>query len=62
MSARQQWVTAVMGLLMLATIFAMPANDPRRLQALARHAGAVVAAPENRAETPQEQVRDLTYN
>ena len=62
MSARQQWVTAVMGLLMLATIFAMPTNDPRRSQGLSRYAGTVSAAPEIRAETPQEQVRDLTYN
>ena len=62
MSAKQQWVTAVMGLLMLGTIFAMPANDPRKLTGFSRHAGNVLAAPEIRAETPQEQVRDLTYN
>jgi len=60
MSAKQQWVTAVMGLLMLGTIFAMPA--PRKDYPGVRHAGAVLATPETRAELPADQVRDFTYN
>ena len=62
MSAKQQWVTAVMGLLMLGTIFAMPAHDPRKSHAALRHSGPVTVAPETRAELPADQVRDLTYN
>ncbi|HUP97313.1 MAG TPA: hypothetical protein VM073_05200 [Usitatibacter sp.] len=62
MNAMQRWVTGLMGLLMLATIFAMPAHDPGRRGSVIRQAGALVTAPENRSETPQDQVRDLTYN
>ena len=62
MNARQQMVTAVMGLLMLGTIFAMPAHDPRKAQAGVRHTGSVLSAPETRAELPADQVRDFTYD
>ena len=62
MSAKQQMVTAVMGLLMLGTIFAMPAHDPRKAQASVRHTGSVLSTPEARAELPTDQVRDFTYN
>ena len=62
MNARQQWVTAVMGMLMLATIFAMPAHDPRKSGSVLRQSGPVSVAPETRAELPADQVKDLTYN
>ena len=62
MNATQQMVTVVMALLMLGTIFAMPAHDPRKAQSSVRHAGSVLATPETRAELPADQVRDFTYN
>jgi hypothetical protein len=62
MSARQQWVTGLMGLIMLGTILAMPAHDRARSGSVVRQVGALVMAPENRTETPQDQVRDLSDN
>ena len=62
MSAKQQWVTGLMGLLMLGTILMMPAHTTGKTNESNRAGGWIAQAPEVGAELPQEQVRDLTYN
>ena len=62
MNARQQWVTGVMALLMLGTIFVMPRHMPGKAGSVTRQSGAIVQGVEVRAELPADQVRDFTYN
>lgn len=62
MNTRQLWVTGIMAVLMLGTIFAMPAHVPAKAGSAVRHAGPVNAAPSNRAETPDQPARDRNYH
>lgn len=62
MNARQQWVTAVMALLMLGTLLMMPTQPPRKAEGVQRQAGLIVPGSAIRAELAPEQVRDFTYN
>jgi len=64
MNATQQIVTALMAVLMLATILAMPAQVPSRVVggSALRQAGSIATAPENRTELGEDLVRDLTDN
>ena len=61
MNARQQLVTAVMSLLMLATFALMPAQPLKPGATETRRVGTISAPAEIRAELPSEQVRDLAY-
>ena len=60
MNARQQVVTALVSLLMLATFALMPSQPSKPMPELKR-AGTIAAAPANRTELPADQVRDLAY-
>ena len=62
MTARQQAVTALMALLMLATFAMVPSKPVTTTSAALKRAGLVTAPAENRGELPAEQVRDLAYN
>ena len=62
MSAKQQWVTGLMGLLMLVTILMMPTHTTGKTNESNRAGGLIAQASEVRTELPQEQVRDLAYN
>jgi hypothetical protein len=61
MNARQQLVTAVMSLLMLATFVMMPAQPVKTGAPEIKRVGMVSAKAENRTELPADQVRDLAY-
>lgn len=61
MNARQQLVTTVMSLLMLATFVLMPAQPAKPGAAGIKRAGTISAPVENRAELPSGEVRDLAY-
>ncbi|HET6265430.1 MAG TPA: hypothetical protein VFD95_11260 [Usitatibacter sp.] len=60
MNARQQVVTALVSLLMLATFALMPSQTSKPVPEV-RRAGKISAAPANRSELPADQVRDLAY-
>jgi hypothetical protein len=62
MNAMQKVVTGFMGVLMVGTILAMPAQAPAKAAATeTRAVGMVAIAPVASPELPQDQVRDLTY-
>jgi len=62
MSTTQRVVTGFMAVLMLAAIMLMPAQIPAGAVASEfRSVGKLAAAPVTSPETPQDEVRDLTY-
>ena len=63
MNTKQQVATGFLAMVIVASVAFMPVNatvkEPRA--STARHSGMIIA-PQNTAELPQDQVRDLTYN
>ena len=63
MNTKQQFATGILAMIIVASVAFMPVNatvkEPRAT--LARASG-TIGAPQNSAEIPQDQVRDLTYN
>ena len=63
MNTKQQVATGFLAIVIVASVALMPVNatvkEPRA--PTARYTG-VTSAPQNAAELPHDQVRDLTYN
>ena len=64
MNPRQQIATAMLAVLIVASVMSMPRtlDVPREKPQVTRSAELVVAQPTASREKAPEQVRDLTYN